>query len=270
MKNLKLKHLAFALTIVLQWSCATTDIPEARTEIPKTDLFGEGSVLNEYKNFKIDGIITNDSKKIEAMMNNAHVVFYNPEIKEVDFYSTEASYRKFNPEIEEDTKVNESVQATAATSYPDTFTDLGTFGTATAGVSGLGTILDQGYFRNYAKNVYFFTTNSTAVNFVRCVNQNNFDTEIPSVQLSKSSGGVIKNDHSMSIMLGNIKAGTTVARIINDTQGTRYIRFFKNTGAVSTDQRVTIQVNADSRYLIASNFLSSIGGTAKSFSVSSN
>jgi hypothetical protein len=276
MKNIKLKHFAVALMMVLQWSCATTDIPQASEQISKNDLFGEGSMLNEYKNFKIDGVVTNDTKKVEAMMNNSHVVFYNPEMKEVDFYSSEASYRKFNSEIEQDEKVTEGVQATAATSYADTFTDLGSFGADVSGVSGLGNILDQGYFRNYALNIYFITDGPNALNFIRFKNLVDFTTEIPAVKVSRinsssySIGSVYNYDHSIATMLTNIRTNLITARIINDTQGTRYIRFFKNTGTSSTDQRVTIQVNANSRYLIPSNFLDPIGGTARSCSSSSN
>ncbi|MCU0469628.1 MAG: hypothetical protein MUF58_13595 [Arcicella sp.] len=270
MKNTKLKYFAIALMMVLQWSCAKDEIPQASEQISKTDLFTEGSVLSEYKNFKIDGVITNDSKKIEAMMKNAHVVFYNPEIKEVDFYSTEASYRKFNSEIEQDVKVTESVQATATTTYPDTFTDLGDFGDNVLGVTGLGTIIDQGYFRNFANNVHLTITNSNVTNFVRLRSMSDFNTLIPGVQISKLSGDVYQYSHAIVVMLDNIRSGFSIARIVNDTQGTRYIRFFRNTGTASTDQRVTIQVNANGRYLIPSNFLNPIGGIARSCSVSSN
>lgn len=274
MKNIKLKYFAVALLMVLQWSCATTEIPEASKGITKTDLFSEGSMLNEYKNFKIDGVITNDTKKVEAMMNNAHAVFYNPEINEVDFYSTEASYRKFNPEIEQGEKETESVQATTATSFADTFTDLGSFGADAAGVPGLGNILDQGYNRNYSLKIYFITNGSNALNFIRFRDLNNFTTQIPAVKVSKINstsyniGSAYNYDHSIETMLTNIKTKLITARIVNDTESNSYIKFFKNTNASSSDQKVTIQVNAGKSYVIPYDFLSPIGGTAKSCSSS--
>jgi hypothetical protein len=266
MKNIKLKYFAFALMMLLQWSCAKTDIPEASETISKSDLFGEGSMLNDYKIFKIDGVATGDFKEIDKMMKGAHVVFYNPEIKEVDFYSSEASYRKFNPEIEQDVKVTESVQATAATTYADTFTDIGDYGTDVNGVSGLGTILDQGYFRNYARNIFFINTNTRAnsKNFIRLQDSNNFNYLVAGVTIS-STGSVSRYDYSMTQVFSNITSGITKCIIKNDTDNNRNLYFYKNVNHVSTEPRVLIKLSKNSIVNVSSTFLSSIGGTCKSF-----
>jgi hypothetical protein len=272
MKNIKLKYFAVALVMVLQWSCATTEIPQASENISKTDLFSDGSMLNEYKNFKIDGVITNDTKKVEAMMKNSHVVFYNPEIKEVDFYSSEASYRRINPEIEQDVIVTESVEATATTSFPDTFDDLGTFGTDVSGVSGLGTILDQGYFRNFAKNIYFLLspTSYNVKQFLRLKNLTNFDGNLTMLQYYTEGAGalagkfVVQNGTNFGKVLENISNGNQKCTVKNDSNGNKNLIFYKdlNYGGSS---KVVIKLAKDASTTLGSSFLSSIGGTAKSY-----
>lgn len=261
MKNVKLTHFAVALMMVLQWSCATTEIPQASEQISKTDLLGGGSMLEEYKTFKIDGVITSDTKKITAMMNNSQVTIDNPEEKEISFYTSEASYRRFNPEIEQ---VTESVQATAATTFPDTFTDLGNFSADYSGITGLGTILDQGYFRNYANNIYFINSpnSSSSKYFIRIPNLPNFNSTVVGITINGSTGSVSKFDFNTSATITSIKSGGTASCIVkNDTNGNRYLDFYELVNYGGRKYRLTIP--KDSYFGFAPTF-STIGGTCRS------
>ena len=269
MKNIKLKYFAVVLMMVLQWSCAKTDIPEASEQISKTDLSGEGSILKEYKTFKIDGVITSDTKKITAMMNNSQVVIDSPEEKEISFYTSEASYRRFNPEVKQDEKASESVQATAAvTGFSDTFNDIGNFGSNLNGVVGLGDILDQGYFRNYALNIYFVNTvkSNGTKNFIRINNLSSLSNAIAGVSVNGSTANVSKLNFYMSGVLDNIKSGTTLCGVKNDTNANRIISFYENAGYGGRVYQ--LRIPKDAYYSFAPTF-STIGGTCRSINTQS-
>jgi hypothetical protein len=114
MKNIKLKYFAFALMMLLQWSCAKTDIPEA-TKKESEEIINSLVFNDDIREYVLDGKTVTDHQQIADAAKKAWNVHYDYPNEKVVISTTPKvfdSYQNSNTEFKQALEQNAKAVAT--------------------------------------------------------------------------------------------------------------------------------------------------------------
>lgn len=262
MKMFKLKYLTVTILAVLISGCSTADIDELKNET----IQGKYSeLLQAYNSFKLDGKkITNTKEVINLLSSSIEVTDYNPEGKEISFYTTETEFRKANDKNKE-TDVNDEVPySTNSRVSPD----LGQFGADAMGIGDLGNFLDQQYFRDFSNNIFLTVHAGSSIQsgafwFYRLNNDSSYNDTTVSLRLDNDIASYDSEGASFGLILSFVNNGLVKSTIKNDTGNNRKIYFYQNQNY--SGKFVTISLNKNKFVTLAKGLFDPIGGRALSY-----
>jgi len=239
------KYFLFVFIVLLLASCSTVEDVSDNEVVGLNKKYDE--IFETYKIFKLDGNVVTDLNKVRKILANPmKVSHYKPGDKEIDFYTTESLFRKFNPENLEskptDNNTNSSNGRYSA--------DLGQFNTNYKNVTNLGDIFDQQWYRDFATVSYMMFyrskyTNTTKVGcgYYKFVDDSNLLDNSEYFYINNSGNGVVVYSEPTSNLYYNANMGNYQLYIKNDSTLYRRYSFYSDTKYTGTATYIDLRKN---------------------------
>lgn len=240
------KIFLLVLSVAFVISCTKDDSLESTdqnlTEDQNlTDIEQYADTFEQYNLFRVDGEIVTDKNQIADLLSNSQIAHYIPEAREVNFYTSDARYNDLTDlSLERETTSDNVSYADSISHGFDEYgssedIDLSNAQNRThslLGVSGLGSLFSQTYFKDYSKKIHFVIKYSSDQSRVFVQFNNNTDLTTNSIKSGKINGSTTNASTvymNMSIVSGNVYTNFQELLIKNDSPNKRRVYLYENT-----------------------------------------